>query len=181
MLPYVKRTDLSVLIVGDGDGRRRIENAVPPAWSKRVVFTGRVPESEVVDTLNAMDIGFITQTMDELGSFRLTTKLPEYLAAGLPVAMSPIPGYFDFARNAGWPLPAKHPSGDDFHRACALWIDTVTRHEVVNRRAIAPEIARRIFDYDVLGQRFNAFIDSIMNQNQVADKSTNQISRAAPA
>ena len=44
MLPYLTRPDLSVLIVGDGDGRARLEAAVPTAYRDRVVFTGRVPE-----------------------------------------------------------------------------------------------------------------------------------------
>ena len=48
MLQYVNRDDLSVLIVGDGDGRERIQARIPPAWADRVVFTGRVPEHEVV-------------------------------------------------------------------------------------------------------------------------------------
>jgi glycosyltransferase involved in cell wall biosynthesis len=170
MLPYVQREDLSILIVGDGDGRSRIEAAVPQAWRDRVVFTGRVPEAEVVDTLNAMDIGFITQTMDELGSFRLTTKLPEYLAAGLPVAMSPIPGFFDYARDAGWALPAHHPADDAFHRACGHWINEITRDDVAERRARAPEIARSVFDYSVVRPRFTAFIHDVMGIRSAAPK-----------
>jgi glycosyltransferase involved in cell wall biosynthesis len=162
MLPYVQREDLSILIVGDGDGRARIEAAVPPAWRDRVVFTGRVPEAEVVDTLNAMDVGFITQTLDGLGSFRLTTKLPEYLAAGLPVAMSPSPGFFDYAREAGWALPPHHPASDAFHRACGHWIDGLTPAAVAERRQKAPAIARDVFAYEVVRPRFTAFIHDLL-------------------
>jgi glycosyltransferase involved in cell wall biosynthesis len=165
MLPYVQRDDLSVLIVGDGDGRARIEEAIPDAWHDRVVFTGRVPEADVVDTLNAMDIGFITQTMDELGSFRLTTKLPEYLAAGLPVAMSPIPGFYDYAQEAGWSLPPHHPASDAFARALGSWIDTVTDREVAHRRKRARDIARDVFDYSVVRPRFASFISDVLDEN----------------
>jgi glycosyltransferase involved in cell wall biosynthesis len=165
MLQHVRRRDLSVLIVGDGDGRRHIVDAVPPAWRDRVVFTGRVPELEVVDTLNAMDIGFITQTMDQLGSFRLTTKLPEYLATGLPVAMSPVPGYYDYAHGAGWPLPPEHPATESFARALGSWIDTVTVNEIDDRRKRATHIARTVFDYSVVQPRFSAFISDLLDED----------------
>lgn len=163
MLPFLKRDDVSVLIVGDGDGRERLAQAVPTAWRDRVAFTGRVPEAEVVDTLHAMDIGFITQTMDGLGLYRLTTKLPEYLAAGLPVAMSPNPGYYDYARPAGWALPPHHPASEGFHRACAAWLDTVSREEVEARRSIAPRVAAKHFSYDVVRPRFQAFISDLLD------------------
>lgn len=158
MLRYIERSDVSVLIVGDGDGRSRLEARVPNACSDRVVFTGRVPEEEVVDTLNAMDVGFITQTLDDLGRYRLTTKLPEYLASGLPVAMSPIPGFFDYAQPAGWALPAHHPASDSFHRACARWIDELSWPSIHRRRQRAPDIARKYFDYEVVRPKFESFL-----------------------
>ena len=166
MLPYLAREDISVLIVGDGDGRAQLEARVPPSMRSRVVFTGRVPEDEVVDTLNAMDVGFITQTLDDLGLYRLTTKLPEYLAAGLPVAMSPNPGYFDYAQNAGWALPAHHPANPAFHRACAAWLDTLSWDAIEKRRAIAPELAEKYFDYKVVRPRFEAFIEQVLRETK---------------
>jgi len=166
MLKYVTREDLSVLIVGDGDGRERVRDAIPSPWTDRVVFTGRVPETEVVSALNAMDIGFITQTLDDLGNFRLTTKLPEYLAAGLPVAMSPVPGFYDYAQSAGWALPAAHPASDAFHRSCASWIDSVTHESIDARRQHAPELARRFFSYDVVRPRFTAFINDLLHMER---------------
>jgi glycosyltransferase involved in cell wall biosynthesis len=162
MLQYLQRPDVSVLIVGDGTGREILQDRVPPSMQERVVFTGRVPETEVATLLNAIDIGFITQTLDELGSFRLTTKLPEYLAAGLPVAMSPIPGFFDYVGEAGWALPNGHPADSDFHRACARWIDSVSWQEIDARRRRAPDLARSIFDYSVVRVRFLDFIRSLL-------------------
>jgi len=163
MLPYLKRTDLSVLIVGDGNGRARLEAAVPPPYRDRVVFAGRVPEEEVVDALNAMDVGFITQTLDDLGLYRLTTKLPEYLATGLPVAMSPTPGFYDYAAPAGWPLPAHHPADDAFHQACARWLDTLTWDAIDERRRVAPKLAQKYFAYAVVRPRFEAFIHNLLS------------------
>ena len=167
MLQYLRREDVSVLIVGDGDGRSILEERIPDALRDRIVFTGRVPEDEVVDTLNAMDVGFISQTLDELGSYRLTTKLPEYLASGLPVAMSPIPGFFDYAQAAGWPLPAHHPARKPFHRKCAAWVDNLSWNDVAERRQKAPQVARKYFDYNVVRPKFESFIDAILSTSRV--------------
>jgi len=176
MLQYVNRDDLSVLIVGDGDGRERIQARIPPAWADRVVFTGRVPEHEVVPALHAMDVGFITQTLDRLGNFRLTTKLPEYLAAGLPVAMSPIPGFYDYARDVGWSLPPHHPATDAFHRKCGAWANRLTREEIAVRRPKARQLAEQVFDYEVVRPRFTEFVHDLLNRsaNSMPVETTNQ-------
>ncbi len=161
MLHHLQRDDVTVLIVGDGDGRPRLEARVPDRLRSRVVFTGRVEETEVIDLLNVMDIGFITQTLDALGRYRLTTKLPEYLAVGLPIAMSPIPGFYDYVYPAGWALPEGHPADLDFHRKLAAWLDGLRREEVRARAAHALPRARR-FGYDVLRPRFAAFIGDLL-------------------
>lgn len=172
MLPYLTRRDVSVLIVGDGDGKARLEARVPPAWRDRVIFTGRVPEDEVARALNAMDIGFIAQTLDRLGRYRLTTKLPEYLASGLPVAMSPVPGFYDYARPAGWALPACHPAREAFHRRCAAWLEALTWETVCARRREAPRLAREYFSYEVVRPKFEAFIEALLDTDEPCTRST---------
>jgi hypothetical protein len=110
-----------------------------------------------------MDIGFVTQTLDGLGNYRLTTKLPEYLACGLPVAMSSIPGYYDYGTDVGWALPGKHPASEDFHRSCAAWVDTLTRTEVSAKSTLARQVAEQRFDYTMLGRRFAKFVTDLLN------------------
>ncbi|MBD1847245.1 glycosyltransferase [Cyanobacteria bacterium FACHB-63] len=166
-LKRVQRQDISIVIVGDGNGRSRLEAAVPEALKSRVIFTGRLPEAEVVNLMNAMDIGFVTQTLDELGNYRLTTKLPEYLACGLPVAMSPIPGFFDYAAQAGWALPAFHPAKPEFHQACARWLDQLTRQEIQQKATQASAIAKQYFDYELLSPRFCNFIHELLYDRPV--------------
>lgn len=161
-IKYLRRNDVSLLIVGDGSGRAELESRVPDKLAGQVVFTGRLPQVDVVRAMNAMDVGFITQTLDRLGNFRLTTKLPEYLACGLPVAMSPIPGYFDYVAPAGWALPAHHPSSPAFHKACANWLDRLSWQSITDKAALARKTAVRHFDYAVLGRRFRNFVDMVM-------------------
>lgn len=163
MLKYLTRTDVSVLIVGDGTGRARLEARVPASLRDRVVFTGRVPEAEVVRALSAMDVGFITQTLDGLGSYRLTTKLPEYLATGLPVAMSPIPGLYDYAADCGWALPPLHPATDAFHRGCAALIERLTPDAVAQTAMNARSVAEERFDYEMLKERFQSFLGDLLH------------------
>ena len=162
-LKRVARTDVSLLIVGDGDGKARLEALVPPGLRDRVRFTGRLPATDVVAAMNAMDVGFITQTLDDLGSYRLTTKMPEYLACGLPVAMSPVPGYFDYVgTSAGWALPAFHPAREAFHAACAAWLQTLDRDEVREKAQQTRPIALARFSYDQIGRRFREFVQQLM-------------------
>lgn len=166
-LKRLKRKDVSVLIVGDGTGRVKLENAIPEALKSRVIFTGQIAEEEVVEVMNAMDIGFVPQTLDELGSYRLTTKLPEYLACGLPVAMSPIPGFYDYAARAGWALPAIHPAKPEFHQACAQWLDQLHRQDIQQKASYASAVAKQYFDYDLLSPRFCNFIHELLYTNSV--------------
>lgn len=166
MMKHLTRSDVSVLIVGDGNARQRLESMVPSHLKDRIRFTGRVAENEVVDTLNAMDIGFITQTLDGLGSFRLTTKLPEYLGAGLPIAMSPIPGYYDYALDAAWALPPFHPASDAFHRGTASWLDQLDRKEIETKRTKTTHIARERFSYNVIRPRFHKFVHDVLANAQ---------------
>jgi len=165
-LKCVKRQDISLLIVGDGNGRSYLEKALPDTLRSRVVFTGRLPETEVVSAINTMDIGFVTQTLDELGSYRLTTKLPEYLACGVAIAMSPIPGFYDYAASAGWPLPAYHPASSDFHNRCAQWLDQLTWSDIAQKKNYAPEVASKYFDYNLVSSKFCNFVHELLYTNE---------------
>ena len=163
-LKRLKRTDVTMLIVGDGNGIAHLKAGLPDALRSQVVFTGRLPEAEVVGAMNTMDIGFITQTLDALGNYRLTTKLPEYLACGVPVAMSPVPGFYDYAQEAGWALPARHPASVDFHTACAAWLDTLRPEQIAEKARHARRIAVERFDYQRLGAKFCSFVDSLLKE-----------------
>lgn len=161
-LARTKRRDLTMLIVGDGDAKARLEARVPAEKKSQIVFTGRLPQDEVVLAMNAMDIGCITQTLDQLGMYRLTTKLPEYLATGLPVAMSPIPGFFDYiGEAAGWSLPEHHPGREPFWNACASWLDSLTQEEIAARSATTRALAVERFNIALLRPRFQAFLRQV--------------------
>lgn len=161
-LKRLKREDVSLLIVGDGNGRAHLERAIPDTLRSRIVFTGRVPETQVADLINVMDIGFVTQIMGPLGNYRLSTKLPEYLACGVPVAMSPIPGFYDYAAPAGWPLPPYHPASEEFHQRCAKWIEQLSWSDLEEKKNQALEIAHQRFSYEKIAPKFCSFIHELL-------------------
>ncbi|CAN1211483.1 Glycosyltransferase [Tumidithrix helvetica PCC 7403] len=174
-LKLVKRSDLTILIVGDGDSRERLQSLVPESLRSRAIFTGRLLPNEVVEAMNVMDIGFVTQTLDELGNFRLTTKLPEYLACGVPVAMSPIPGFYDYdVVSAGWALPAYHPASHEFHTRCAQWLDNLTWEDVKAKADKAPAIAQKYFNYEEIAHRFATFVHELLGVAETKSYSKNQ-------
>lgn len=162
MAARLRRSDVSVLIVGGGTGMDELERRIPDRLRSRVVLAGRVAPEEVPAAINAMDIGFVTQTVDGLGNFRLTTKLPEYLACGVPVAMSPIPGFYDYVGESGWALPALHPADPELHVQCAQWVEGVNRDDIARRSAAARAVACERFDYDKIARRFRGFVHEII-------------------
>ena len=83
-LKLVKRRDAVALIVGDGDGRPQLTAAAGAMLGSRLVSRRRIARQEVPEYLAAMDIASLPQSVDQVGSFRYTTKVSEYLAAGLP-------------------------------------------------------------------------------------------------
>ena len=170
ILKRIKRQDISFLVVGDGDGKARMEQAVPAELRSRIVFTGRLPESDVVDMMNAMDIGFVT-LFGEMGKYRLTTKLPEYLGCGVPVAMNPTAAFYDYAANGGWALPQGHPSEDQFLDQCAIWLDHLDWQEVRQKQETALEVARQRFDYQVVAPKFRDFVHHILDGAIQRDRS----------
>lgn len=162
ILQRVQRRDISFLVVGDGDGKARMEAAVPPELRDRIIFTGRLSESEVVEAMNAMDIGFVT-LFGEMGKYRLTTKLPEYLGCGVPVAMNPTAAFYDYAAPGGWALPEGHPSDRDFLNSCAKWLDNLDWQEVKLKKQAALELAATYFDYKVIAPKFRDFVHRLLD------------------
>jgi hypothetical protein len=56
-----------------------------------------------------MDVASLPQSVDRVGSFRYTTKLSEYLAAGLPIVTGETPLAYDLDDGWLWRLPGSAP------------------------------------------------------------------------
>jgi glycosyltransferase involved in cell wall biosynthesis len=132
------RQDLVALIVGDGSGRAELEKRAGDRLGRSVLITGRVPRDRVPDYLAAMDLASLPQSVDGVGSFRYTTKLSEYLAAGLPVVTSQIPLSYDLDSGWLWRLPGPAPWHDRYLDALSGLLTGLGPEEIAARRALVP-------------------------------------------
>ncbi|HUH81309.1 MAG TPA: glycosyltransferase, partial [Solirubrobacteraceae bacterium] len=78
------RPDLVAVIVGDGPGAEPLRELAGEELGTRILMPGRVAPEQVGEYLAAFDLASLPQSVDRVGSFRYSTKLSEYLAAGLP-------------------------------------------------------------------------------------------------
>jgi glycosyltransferase involved in cell wall biosynthesis len=138
-LGRTKRRDLKVIIVGDGDGRPHLEQAAGKELGARVFLTGRVPREQVPEYLSAMDIASLPQSVDKVGSFRYTTKLSEYLAAGLPVVTGQVPLAYDLGDDWLWRLPGNAPWDERYLQALANLMEHVSSSELCAKQEAVPD------------------------------------------
>ena len=157
----VDRDDVFVLIAGDGSGKRELERMAGVQLGRRILLTGRVPRSEVPDYLAAMDIGSLPQSADQVGSFRYTTKLSEYLAADLPVVTGQIPLSYDLDDGRLWRLAGEAPWDEAYIAGLTHLMNTATAADVAAKRSRSP---RRTgdFDRDIQQQRVTQFINDLL-------------------
>jgi glycosyltransferase involved in cell wall biosynthesis len=159
-LRITRRNDLRVIIVGDGDGRSRLLDLAGDASGKTVFFVGRVARQAVPEYLAAMDIASLPQSVDKVGSFRYTTKLSEYVAAGLPIVTTQVPLAYDFSGGWIWRLPGNSPWDAAFVKAMARMLDAVTPEEIAVKRDAVP-VGTPIFDREIQRERVRAFLSDI--------------------
>jgi len=155
------REDVRVLVVGDGAGRRRLEALAGDRLGKSVLLTGAVPREEVPQYLAAMDVASLPQSADAVGSFRYTTKLSEYLAAGLPVVTGQIPLAYDLDDGWLWRLPGDAPWDDRYIAALAGLISGLTTEQLAVRRAAVPRTPRE-FDRERQVTAVTAFLSDLL-------------------
>jgi hypothetical protein len=158
----VKRDDVCVCIVGDGSGRARLEELARAAGGVRVLFTGRVPPSEVADYLAAFDIASLPQSVDGVGSFRFTTKLSEYLAAGLPVITGEIPAAYDLDEGFFWRLAGDSPWSERYIGALADLLESVNATDVAARRSAVEHRTAPRFDARSQQRRVSEFVADVL-------------------
>lgn len=151
------RPDLYVIIVGDGAGRAKLEAELSPAARQRIRLTGRVPRDEVPAYLSAMDVASLPQSVDQLGSFRYTTKLSEYLSLSLPVVTNAIPLSYDLPGDWFFRLAGSSPWDPLFIDQLAELMRTVTFDDIERKRK-QTGAAAVLFDLERQLERFTDFV-----------------------
>lgn len=165
-LVRVKRLDVRVLIVGDGDGRIRLEQFAGERIDRSIFLTGRVPRDQVPYYLAAMDVASLPQSADNVGSFRYTTKLSEYLAVGLPVITGQIPLAYDLDVGWFWRIPGTAPWDERYITALVELMTRLTLSELAAKRAAVP---RELPEFDRARQvaRVTSFLTDLLNERIV--------------
>lgn len=156
------RPDVVACIVGDGDGLQRLRELAGDELGRRVLLPGRVAPELVPDYLCAFDLGSLSQSVDQVGSFRYTTKLSEYLAVGLPVVTGEVPAAYDLDEGYLWRLPGKAPWSETFIEALAALLARLTRAEIGSRGEAAAAAGADVFDRRIQQQRMTAFVKDIL-------------------
>jgi glycosyltransferase involved in cell wall biosynthesis len=160
------RLDVHVVLVGDGSGRARLEDEAGAELGVRVHFTGRVPREHLGRYFAAMDIGSLPQTVDGVGAFRYTTKLSEYLEAGLPVVTGQLPFAYDLGGDWLWRLPGDAPQSETYLNALAALMTQISETDLRERRSRVPR-ALPVFDEQLQRQRATAFLGDVLDRTRV--------------
>lgn len=134
----VEREDLVVVVVGDGTGRDRLMAESGDQLGDRILLPGRVPPSEVGSYLAALDVASLPQSVDLVGALRYTTKISEYLAAGLPVVTGQLPLAYDLDDGWLWRLRGDAPWSERYIADLVALMRGISREEVDRRRAAVP-------------------------------------------
>jgi hypothetical protein len=154
-LEKVARKDVYALIAGGGTGLERLKG------NPRVILPGPVPREQVPDYLATMDVASLPQSCDQLGSFRYSTKLPEYLAAGLPVVTGQLPLAYDLDSGWMWRLPGSAPWDPRYIDALAGLLEHLSPEQLAERRAAVPA-GLDIFDRESQIRRVTAMIEDVL-------------------
>jgi glycosyltransferase involved in cell wall biosynthesis len=164
----ISRPDVVVCIVGDGSGRQRLAELAGEDLGGRVLLPGRVAHAEVADYLAAFDLASLSQSVDAVGSFRYSTKLSEYLAAGLPILSAQIPAAYDLDDGCFWRLPGPAPWSEVYIGALAELLEGLTETDLAERRAAARDVGVGPFDAAAQQQRMVAFVRDILAARHVS-------------
>jgi len=155
------REDLCVLIVGDGSGLPHLRAAAGDLLNRRVFLPGPVPLEMVIPALSAMDAASLPQTVDGIGMYRYTTKLPEYAAARLPVIVNQIPMAYDLGGGWTWRLPGHTPWDARHLDALATLLDSLDPAAIAAKRDRIPHL-ETIFDRDAQIERVTEFLSDLL-------------------
>ena len=111
----------------------------------------------------------LSQSVDRVGSFRYTTKLSEYLAAGVPVISGEVPAAYDLDEGNFWRLPGDAPWSSRQIDALVELLEGISWQEIARRRAAASVSRSAIFDRETQQRRMRAFVDDLLAPTAQAD------------
>jgi len=159
----LQRNDVVACIVGDGSGLQRLQELAGSDLGGKVRLLGRVAPEEVADHLAMFDLASLSQSVDKVGSFRYTTKLSEYLSAGLPILAGQIPAAYDMDAGYFWRLPGPAPWSEIYLDGLVRLLEGLTAADLAERRHAASLARDRgAFDRAIQQQHAVAFVQDLL-------------------
>jgi hypothetical protein len=157
----VSREDLYILVVGDGSGLEHLQALAGHQLGKQILLTGNVPLEQVLDYMAAMDIASLPQSVDGVGNFRYTTKVCEYLAAGLPIVINQTPMAYDLVESCSWRLPGQFPWSPSYLNALADLMTQITLQDIQTKQQAIPAYFKE-FDCETQIRRTTEFVQDLL-------------------
>lgn len=147
------RTDIKILLVGDGMMKLHLVERARDEGISNVVFLDPVTKTRLASLLHAADLGLMTlQNVPEFYRGTSPNKFFDFIAAGKPV-INNYPGWLAdmiSSRRCGLVVPP-----DDAEAfAGALEYACAHREEVLRMGRAARQLAREEFDRDLLANQF---------------------------
>lgn len=163
----IDRDDVHVLVVGDGHGGglERLRALAGDRLGSAIHLPGRVAPEEVAAHLAAIDVASLPQSVDGVGSFRYTTKVSEYRAAGVPFVTGQAPLGYDLDPASLWRLPGDAPWDDAYVRELSELMATVD-HATIDRRKPADHDAGGLFDAARQQHQVSAFVRDVVQRER---------------
>jgi glycosyltransferase involved in cell wall biosynthesis len=165
-LVNLKDLPVRALIIGDGSGLSWLkQRAHQLKVENQVIFTGRIPYSEVHQYLRIMDVALSTQTNNLPGRVRTTGKLPEYMIAerfilasrvGEAELILPDPMLVDYEGEVDLAYPT---------RLALRLRELQANPEILDLRKSLPGIARNLCDYSKLSQQWMSLVQQLVEAN----------------
>ncbi len=163
------RADIRVVVIGDGSGLERLRDIAGDEVGNRVLVPGRVARQDVVSYLAAMDVASLPQSVNGVGSFRYTTKISEYLCAGLPVVTTRIPLSYDLDDGWLWRLAGRAPWDRRHIAALAKLMEQITREELDAKKCAVPTDLP-LFDRERQERQVTEFLTDLIDDLQESDR-----------
>ncbi|PZO45072.1 MAG: hypothetical protein DCF19_00850 [Pseudanabaena frigida] len=154
---------VKALLVGDGEGRKILENrAKELGILDRVVFTGQLPYKELPQYLCAMDVCVSTQSNDLVGMVRTTGKLPLYLAYGKYVIATDVGEAKRVLPDVGYLLPYKGVRDNEHPARLAKHLqELLNEPHYLKVNTKAKQVAKDNFDYEILAARLKSYLSDL--------------------
>jgi len=165
-MPHLHDLLVKGIIVGGGTGLAHLkEKAARLGVADRIVFVGPVPHAAVPEYVRALDVCVSTQTPDEVGKMRSTSKMGEYLACNRYVISSDVSEETrEMLSSVGVLLPYDGLTDREYPKRIAAEARKVVAHpDLLARAANAREEACLRFDRRELSRKLGAVIDATLD------------------